>query len=198
MSDNRNWLRDQMPRKDDDRPDPIAKSVLVALAIYSDRHGHSWPSQETLVVFTGYGESSIGRALQRLEEQGYIRRERVRSPGKWTSGRYAGTQYWLELGKAGDSLERNVPQPEGLAASQVTSTTPKKKRADAAEQEPGSSARPQPTEVQGDDSFYEENIRGRGDEIEILEAISATEARRIRGASRTQSRNYGGPPAPSV
>lgn len=119
MVDNRAWLRTQMPRKKDGSPDPICKAVLVALANYADPQGHCFPSQETLVAFTGYGESSVGRALKSLEEQGYISRTRRRATGTWTAGRFAGTNYSLELTRPPDSLERQVSQPRALAEHQT-------------------------------------------------------------------------------
>ena len=125
MTDNRKWLRKQMPRKENGNPNPIAKAVLTALANYANEVGHCFPSQRALSLFTGYGESSIAHALKLLEEQGYIFRER-RSPG--FRQQFGGTDYWLNFEKADDDLGRRIPQPTGLASAQANRQSPEPRR----------------------------------------------------------------------
>lgn len=52
------------------------KSVLIALANYADEDGFAWPSQETLARNTGLSERTIRRYILRLEELGYLKRQR--------------------------------------------------------------------------------------------------------------------------
>lgn len=114
VRDNRDWLRTQMPRKPNGEPNPVAKSVLVALANYANREGTCWPSQDSLSEFTGWGETAISSALGVLEEQGYITRKRR---GPRAGATFGGTDYRLNLERPEDDLTRNVPQPAGLAAA---------------------------------------------------------------------------------
>lgn len=174
MTDNRAWLRKQMPRKDDGTPDPVSKAVLVALANFADQSGHCYPSQQKLIEFTGYGESSVARAVKCLEAQGYITRSARRAGGAWSRGRYAGTDYWLELNKEDDDLERNVVQPAALAEHQVTARAGRAKNSRRSD---NSEWFLDPVTFEMGDAMqkhYEEHISGRGDEVELLEALATS------------------------
>lgn len=62
------------------------KSVLLAVANYADEEGVCWPSQEQLSDDTELSRHSIMRALDQLEEQGLLSRERRhRGDGSRTS-----------------------------------------------------------------------------------------------------------------
>ncbi|WP_287417686.1 helix-turn-helix domain-containing protein [Oceanithermus sp.] len=59
-----------------ERMGPHAVSVYVALLRYSDNDRRSWPKVETLERLTGISRAQVYRALARLEELGYVSRER--------------------------------------------------------------------------------------------------------------------------
>lgn len=156
QQDPRQWLRQQMPQRDG-KPYPAAKSTLMALQLFADQDGHCFPSQKSLEEVTGFGLSTIGEALKALEDGGYIRREsRGRKAKTFSSGQFAGTEYWLNFSKAPDTLERNVPQPASLAAA-------------------AKGGRPSRTRVKQrlDEQVYRGEIEGRGDVVELLEELQA-------------------------
>lgn len=55
---------------------PTAKIVLLSLASYCNSAGECWPSRETIARDTYVPLRSVVRAIQWLEEHGYIRIER--------------------------------------------------------------------------------------------------------------------------
>ena len=65
------------------------KVVLLALADYANEHGLCWPSISSLVQRAHVGERTVQRALQSLEDAGFITRERrKRENGSDTSNIY--------------------------------------------------------------------------------------------------------------
>ncbi|GEM_PF-1332864 len=106
-----------------------AKPVLVALAERADSRGRNcWPSIAQLAEMTGYGKSSVKRALVALEEQGLV--ERIRSKGGRTSS------YVLRLGElahsgpvegrgSGNQLAQRGPVTGPERTSQLAHTDPK-------------------------------------------------------------------------
>lgn len=73
-----------------DRPvSATEKVVLLALADHADEHGMCWPSISLLVKRAHVGERTVQRALQSLEDGGFIARERrQRENGSDTSNLY--------------------------------------------------------------------------------------------------------------
>lgn len=66
-----------------------AKPVLTALADFADEAGSCYPGQEKLALMSGLSIRSVRRALERLEDQGLLRREhRYDHRGYRTSDRY--------------------------------------------------------------------------------------------------------------
>ncbi len=61
---------------------PIDKLVYVGLVDYSDG-GKSWPKQITLAGLLGLQRRTIQRSLNRLEETGWIAREKSTGRAKW-------------------------------------------------------------------------------------------------------------------
>ena len=65
------------------------KVVLLALADHANEHGLCWPSVSTLMKRANVGERTVQRAIQSLEEGGFITRERrSRENGSDTSNLY--------------------------------------------------------------------------------------------------------------
>lgn len=66
-----------------------AKFVLVALANFADEDGRSFPSQKRLARETGFGERTVRRHIEWLEDNGWITRvERRREDGTRTSDEF--------------------------------------------------------------------------------------------------------------
>ena len=63
-----------------------ARAVLMALVLHVDIEGRCHPSMETLASITGYSKRTVQRAIQELEDDGFIRCRRSRD-GR-TSTRY--------------------------------------------------------------------------------------------------------------
>jgi DNA-binding MarR family transcriptional regulator len=53
--------------------------VLAHLAIYADRFGVAWPSQETIADELGINRATVCRAIKRLRDLGYLDRYRKRT-----------------------------------------------------------------------------------------------------------------------
>lgn len=65
------------------------KMVLMALADYADDQNEAWPSHNTLATWTHMSRSTVIRALQSLEEAGYVTATQRRRPdGSYSSKRY--------------------------------------------------------------------------------------------------------------
>lgn len=47
--------------------DPLARHVGMVIASHANRYGRAWPSWATLIDETGYGRSTVARAIGRLE-----------------------------------------------------------------------------------------------------------------------------------
>ena len=78
-------------------PNPIAKSVLLAL-VHHDRHdGRVFPKVRRLAVMTGYVERSVHRGLDWLEAHGWIERER-----QYRDGRRTANEYMISCGWSGE------------------------------------------------------------------------------------------------
>ncbi len=85
--------------------DPTCKFVLVAVSNYADEDDKAWPSLNRLAKDTGYDRSTIGRALKRLEEMKFLRRDqRKRDDGSRSSDMI----HLIECGKIrGGGVERH-------------------------------------------------------------------------------------------
>jgi len=90
------------------------KFVLVALADMADEKQSCYPGQATLSRMTGASESTVRRALNRLEDGGLLVREERRTNGGYrTSDRYV-----LQVGATLDNYRSDCPvgaQPTGHA-----------------------------------------------------------------------------------
>lgn len=88
------------------------KFVLVALADMADEQQSCYPGQQTLSSMTGASESTVRRALKKLEDGGLLTREERRTKGGYrTSDRYV-----LQVGKTLDDYRSNCAvgaQPTG-------------------------------------------------------------------------------------
>ena len=80
------------------------KVVLLALADHADEHGVCWPSISLLVKRAHVGERTVQRAIQSLEDNGFVIRERrVRENGSDTSNLYR-----LMLSKVSQSVSAEI------------------------------------------------------------------------------------------
>jgi hypothetical protein len=100
------------------------KFVLVALADKADESHSCFPGQKMIAEMVGAGERTIRRALDQLEEAGYIERQRRTVEGGWrTSDRYV-----LAVGTMFDSQADNLagranrPSATGQPANDDTPT----------------------------------------------------------------------------
>ena len=95
------------------RPAPVrgaAKSVLQALASRADSEGVCWPSLRTLDTDSGFGVTTVCKALRELEKDGWIRREqRKKRDGGPTS-----TKYTIALHRTG-----HIPVKGGTGVATV-------------------------------------------------------------------------------
>jgi hypothetical protein len=65
------------------------KTVMMTLAKFANSQGVCWPGQQTLMDLIGCSESTLRRALRRLEDGGHIRKSRRHRPdGARRSDRY--------------------------------------------------------------------------------------------------------------
>lgn len=122
MSKALQWARNQMPRKSNGDPDPVAKSILVLLCDHwNEKEGRCWPSQATLSKLSGYGETAVSSSLKRLEAAGYIRREkRVHATGP-RKGQRTNDDIYINLTRPPEDVSRNISQPAVLARSRAAS-----------------------------------------------------------------------------
>lgn len=117
-----------------------AKFVLVVLADHADEAWSCYPGQATIARMTGMSERSVRRALEWLEEQGFITRERRSDArGRRTSDRYhlrpaARMSDGHELGEHGEcpacGHRPDCPEGEGAptpTGQNVRSTKPQVK-----------------------------------------------------------------------
>lgn len=95
-----------------------AKSILIALANYSDDSGFCYPSQEILSAMTEYDVRTIQRHIAYLQYKGFISTERLHSE----KGQFGSNGYYLNLSnfqidalKPDDNLtgrQNDVRQPD--------------------------------------------------------------------------------------
>lgn len=69
------------------------KLVLICLAFHSDNFGACFPHIDTISAETNMGKSTIKEHLKTLENDGHIRRERLRYP----NGYLAGYRYFINV-----------------------------------------------------------------------------------------------------
>lgn len=62
---------------DDNRLEPAALLVLVALGTYGDRDGYCWPSQQVIADRIGVSRQAVGRQITILHNLGYIEIKRL-------------------------------------------------------------------------------------------------------------------------
>jgi hypothetical protein len=62
---------------DDNRLEPAALLILVALGTYSDRDGYCWPSQQVIADRIGVTRQAVGRQIGILQNLGYIEIKRL-------------------------------------------------------------------------------------------------------------------------
>ena len=97
------------------------KVVLLALADHANEHGLCWPSISLLVQRAHVGERTVQRAIQALEDGGFITRERrQRENGSDTSNLYRlclnvaqGGQAWTSVDQRGSGGVNLAPHPVG-------------------------------------------------------------------------------------
>lgn len=95
------------------------KFVLVALADMADEAGSCYPSHSRLSQMTGLSASTVKRALERLEEGEYIRRERRHDK----NGYRTSDRYYLALDRTGlEPTGLEVTLPTGQSAYKAEST----------------------------------------------------------------------------
>lgn len=68
--------------------------VLLALVMHANAEAEAWPTQQRLAEHTGYSVAAVNRAVQGLETDGFIQRERLRGDDGTFSG---ATRYKLHL-----------------------------------------------------------------------------------------------------
>ena len=72
-----------------DLPDPVAKLTLIILADMANSDLMCFPKIKLLAQKTGLSRQSIFNALTRLEDAGFVSREkRLRRDRSWTSNAY--------------------------------------------------------------------------------------------------------------
>jgi len=72
-----------------DLPDPVAKLTLIILADMANLELMCFPKAKLLAQKTGLSRRSIFNALTRLEDAGFVSREkRLRRDRSWTSNAY--------------------------------------------------------------------------------------------------------------
>lgn len=102
----------------------IPKFVLVVLADYADEKHSCFPSQEHIADITGIGKSTLVRAIQTLEKEGLVTRERrARSNGSRTSNRYflqVGQSPGAGLGQEEPKSRSDTPQSPGAGLGQFS------------------------------------------------------------------------------
>lgn len=95
------------------------KFVLIALADMADEEHSCFPGQATLAAMVGASESTVRRALKKLEDEGVLTREERRNKqGYKTSDRY-----FLQLGSVPKSHRSNCTVGADLTGHPV-STSP--------------------------------------------------------------------------
>src|SRR6476469_3275454 len=68
--------------------EPYPILVYGALATYADRDGVCWPAMPTVAALVGVSESTVLRAIARLEESGLIARQHTTNNGMKAANRY--------------------------------------------------------------------------------------------------------------
>ena len=68
--------------------EPYPILVYGALASYADRDGVCWPAMSTVAALVGISESTVMRAVKRLEDAGLIVREHTSNNGMKSANRY--------------------------------------------------------------------------------------------------------------
>lgn len=83
--------------------------VLVAIATHANKFGRCHPSLSRIGSLTGIDRHNVPRSISRLEEAGFIRRQRVRTK----TGRWDRSQYQILFNRAGleDQEEQTVEMP---------------------------------------------------------------------------------------
>lgn len=90
---------------------PTQKIVLLALADHANDSGECWPGINKLCEKAGVSRSTLKRALEELEENGFIQRqERKRQNGSQTSNLYFLTLEGVQ-NEPGGSPQVNPPEP---------------------------------------------------------------------------------------
>ena len=51
---------------------PVLKAVLIGIANHANPAGEAWPSVERLMLYSGYKERAVRKALSELEELGFM------------------------------------------------------------------------------------------------------------------------------
>lgn len=74
------WAWQQRPTTRDGNPSSAAKLVLVALADLADADGAAWPSVRYLAGMTGLSERSVYEQINRLADDGLLRKAKVATP----------------------------------------------------------------------------------------------------------------------
>jgi DNA-binding transcriptional regulator YhcF (GntR family) len=52
------------------------KLLLLVISNYADEQGRAWPSVETLARDTGMSRATIKRSMRKLEDAGFVRRQK--------------------------------------------------------------------------------------------------------------------------
>jgi len=149
------------------------KTVLFALAQYSDEKNSCYPGQELLAKITELSERAVRRALSDLEKAGLIRREMRRD----ASGRRTSDRYFLEVPTASDPELRPLATADHQQA-RMSGSAP--------------SNRPNATEPTGHGvqvipsgiSRVDDEAPARRASIDTIEAEAATARDRVREVGR--------------
>lgn len=126
-----------------------AKFVLTILANFSDEHGISYPSQETLAEKCSMTDRAVRNHLSWLEEYGYISKTHRRYKHKISTDEYQ--LEFVKPKKESKPLSRKRKQPENISASD--SEQPEK---NSASKQPENISKPSGKHFQK----HQENISG--------------------------------------
>jgi len=62
--------------------------IFLTIAIHADSQGEGWPTQQTIADLLGISRDTVGKGLKKLEEYGFIEREKTRYQGKFDNTIY--------------------------------------------------------------------------------------------------------------
>lgn len=134
--------------------DVTAKAVLHALADHADEEGKCWPSIERMVRYSGCGEKTVRRALQRLVALGLI--EQQSRPG-------TSNVYLVKIGMTMDPGQNDTPVRATDRSERPDTPVTKSRTPVRATGHPGQSDRRTIKEPSIEPSMNRQGVRASGD-----------------------------------